>query len=109
VSLWAGSGSPGPFGTARNDPGHLAAVERVKDWTRGRFALGEDDTILVTESSPMLPGYPKRETVVCFWSEGTRHHYKVFRPVEEIVADDVPPAWLKNSLALSPGIECACC
>jgi hypothetical protein len=109
VSLWADGGSPGAFGSLRKGPGHLAAVERVKGWTRARFTLGEGDTIVVSESAPSLPGHPPLQTLVCFWCGAMRHHYKVFKPVEEIVADDVPPAWLKESLALSPGIECACC
>src|SRR6266404_4846617 len=26
----------------------------------------------------------------------TRHHFKVFKRVEEVVPDDLPPIWLKN-------------
>ena len=110
MSLWGESAGCAAFGAARKGPAHLAAVERLKDWTRERFALGEGDTVLVTEMAPALPGWPPLETVVAFWpGGGTRHHYRVFKAVEEVVADDVPPAWLKGSLALSGGIECACC
>src|SRR5258706_10014405 len=102
MSLWAGR--------ARKGPGHLDAVERLKDWTRERFALGEDETVLVSEIAPAVPGWPALETVVAFWTaDGTRHHFKVFKPVEEVAPEDLPPAWLKDSLALSEGIECACC
>lgn len=110
MSLWADTGNAGGFGPARKGPGHLEAVERLKDWTRGRFALGAGDTVIVTEAASRIPGCPPLETVVAFWTDGgTRHHFKVFKPLEHVVVDDVPPAWLKDSLGLSEGIECACC
>ena len=110
MSLWADSGNAGAFSPARKGPGHLASVERLKDWTRERFALEGDDTVLVTEIAQSLPGCPPVATLVAFWTGGgTRHHYKVFKAVEDVASDDVPPAWLKGSLALSEGIECACC
>jgi hypothetical protein len=88
----------------------LEAAESLKDWTRERFALLERETVLVTERNSALPGCPPRETVVAFWTEdGTRHHFKVFKPMEDVAPEDLPPAWLKDSLALSEGIECACC
>jgi hypothetical protein len=46
---------------------------------------------------------------VAFWTEDTRHHFKVFKPVEEVAADDLPPAWLKRALADTEGIGCECC
>ena len=110
MSLWTDAGIPGAFGPERRGPEHLAAVERIKDWTRARFALGDADTVLVTESATRLPGYPPRETVVAFWgADGRRHHFRAFKPAHEVVEEDVPPAWLKESLTLSQGIECACC
>ena len=110
MSLWAEPASSGTFGAARKGPAHLAAVERLKDWTRERFALDEGDTVVVSELAPALPGWPPLETVVAFWTgSATRHHYRVFKAVEDVAEDDLPPAWLKGSLALSGGIECACC
>ena len=110
MSLWTDAGNAGAFGAARKGAVHLTAVEQLKDWTRSRFALGAEDTVMVTEVASTLPGFPPVETVVGFWTgDGVRHHYKVFKPVEDVVAADVPPAWLKESLALSAGIECACC
>ncbi len=88
----------------------LEAAESLKDWTRERFALLERETVLVTERDSPLPGCPPRETIVAFWTaDGTRHHFKVFKPMEDVAPEDLPPAWLKDSLALSEGIECACC
>jgi hypothetical protein len=47
---------------------------------------------------------------VAFWTEtDTRHHFKVFKPLAEVVADDLPPAWLKNALADVEGVGCECC
>jgi hypothetical protein len=111
MSLWAGTGASGArFGGARKGPGHLDAVERLKDWTRERFALAGEETVLVSEIASELPGFPPRETIVAFWTlDGTRHHFRIFKPVEGVAEDDLPPAWLKDSLALSQGAECACC
>jgi nitrate reductase delta subunit len=111
MSLWADSANPGGrFGSVRKGPAHVEAVRRVKDWTRSRFQLAEEETIVVTELAPSLPGFPPLETVVAFWTaDGTRHHFAIFKPMENVVAADIPPAWLKDSLALSEGVECACC
>src|SRR3954468_14957485 len=99
MSLWAdASRSSAAFGAMRKGVAHLEAVERVKDATRTRFALEASDTILVTESQPALPGFPPHETKVVFWNaKATRHHFKVFKPVEDIVDADIPPAWLRDS------------
>ena len=95
---------------SRHGETHLLAVERLKDWTRGRFVLTPDETVLVTENPTSLPGYPPIATLVAFWTtDGTRHHFKVFKPVEEIVEEDFPPPWLKASLAYSEGMSCPCC
>lgn len=111
MSLWADPGNPGAkFGSSRKGPGHLEAVERLKDWTRGRFALAADEVIVVSEMAGSLPGFPPLTTVIGFWTvEGTRHQFKVFKRVEEVVESDLPPAWLKDALAASEGIECECC
>ena len=111
MTLWADAGDPGArFGSSRKGPAHVDVVERLKDWTRRRFDLGAPDVVMVSENARSLPGFPPRETAVSFWTvDGTRHHFKFFKPVEEIIEDDLPPAWLKESLALSEGGECACC
>ena len=89
---------------------HLDAVARVKDWTRERFALGEAEVVMVSEVASKLPGYPPLQTAVSFWTEGRqRHHFTVFKRVEEVEESDIPPAFMKSALALSDGIACACC
>ena len=91
-------------------PEYVAALDRVKAWTRERFKLPADTTIFVAEVSCALPGCPPRETVVAFWTDNdTRHQFKVFKPVAEVVADDLPPAWLKSGLVALDGFGCDCC
>jgi len=94
------------FGSARNGPEH---AERVRGWTRAHFGLPDDDTIMVAEVTCAVPGCPPLETVVAFWIESQRHHFKVFKPVEEVAEDDLPPAWLKSALADTEGFGCECC
>jgi hypothetical protein len=101
------------FGTLKKGEQHLQAAERIKEWTRERFSLPEDAAILVTELTCTVPGCPPLETVVAFWSDHkTRHDFKIFTPIEQIVEDDLPPAWLKSSLISDDdedGLGCPCC
>ena len=83
---------------------------RVKLWTRERFGLSDDASVLVAEVACTLPGCPPRETVVAFWTEGDkRHSFKIFKPASEVVEDDIPPSWMKNALADSETIGIGCC
>jgi hypothetical protein len=89
---------------------HREALARVREWTRARFALGEDAAILVAEVACGLPGCPPRETVVAFWTvDAQRHHFKVFKEVAEVVEDDLPPAFMLDALADRDGFGCDCC
>ena len=91
-------------------PEQLAALDRVREWTRERFKLGDDAAILVSEVTCALPGCAPIETVVAFWTDAdTRHHFKVFKPLAEVVADDLPPAWMKNALIAVEGEGLECC
>jgi hypothetical protein len=85
------------------------ALDRVKEWTRARFRLGEDAAILVAQVSCQLPGCAPLETVVAFWSDEQRYRFKVFKPVEEVLPDDLPPAWFKDALADTGDLGCECC
>lgn len=93
----------------RKSPERSAALDRVRDWVRGRFGLADDTTVMVAEVACALPGCPPLETVIAFWSEGRRHHFKVFKPVAEVVCNDLPPAWYKGALAVPDDFECTCC
>ncbi len=105
----AAAGRPRRIGFARNERVDGAVLERVREWTRARFALGDDVTVMVAELACTLPGCPPRETVVAFWTApDRRHHFKIFQPTADIVSDDLPPAWLKDALVVAEG-DCDCC
>ena len=95
--------------SSKKRPELLQALDRVTEWTRERFKLPQDAAILVSEVSCALPGCPPLETVVAFWTENGRHQFKLFTPVEEVVPDDLPPAFMKNALVAIEGIGCECC
>jgi hypothetical protein len=97
------------FGFRRKPAGQAAAAEAVRAWTRARFGLGDDATVMVAEVSCAVPGCPPLETLVAFWTPKGRHHFKVFKPLSEVAADDLPPAFLKDALADIEGIGCECC
>jgi hypothetical protein len=90
-------------------PGHGAAVDRVRGWVRERFKLADDETIMVSQVSCAIPGCPPIETLVVFWTAAGRHHFKVFKPLAEVVEDDLPPAFMKNALVALEGVDCDCC
>lgn len=90
------------------------ACNTVEALVRARFALAGDVHVVVDERAPTLPGCPPWETVVDFWTDladgsTLRHHCKVFKPAAEVVADDLPPYWMKPALAVSPNYACDCC
>jgi hypothetical protein len=98
------------IGAFRQSPEHLAALGRVKAWTRERFRLRDDATIMVSEVTCALPGCPPLETAIAFWTENDqRHHFKVFKPVADVVSDDLPPSWMKDALVAVEGVGLECC
>ena len=87
-----------------------AAFDRVQAWVRERFSLAPDNAVLVSEVVCALPGCPPLETVIAFWTgNAVRHHHKVFKPVQQVVAEDLPPYWMKDALAVPPDWACDCC
>ena len=83
----------------RSDPDRLEATRRIKAWTRERFSLDDDAVIAAAQVACPVPGCPPIETIVVFWTgDGTRHRFKVFKPIAEVVYDDVPYAWLLGAL-----------
>lgn len=97
------------LGLTRKSPGESVATDRVRDWTRARFALGADETVMVSEIACAMPGCPPVETHAVFWTRAGRHHFKIFKPLGEVVADDLPPAFLKNALVWTGDLACGCC
>ena len=85
------------------------ALNRLRDWTRARFTLPDDTTVMASEVSCAVPGCPPVETHVIFWTALGRHHFKVFKPVAEVTEDDLPPAFMKNAMIALEGLDCDCC
>ena len=97
------------FASVRKSPERLRAIERVNQWTRARFSLPHEAAISVVEVSCSLPGCAPRETVVMFWIAEQRYQFRLFKPVAEVVLDDLPFAWLKDALAAQEGVGWDCC
>jgi nitrate reductase delta subunit len=106
LSGWFSGRSPV---AAKASPEHLAALDRVREWTRRRFKLADDAAILVSEIACNLPGCPPLETAIAFWSDEKRHHFKLFKQVSEIAYDDLPYTWMKDELVVPEGFNCECC
>jgi nitrate reductase delta subunit len=97
------------FASVRKSPERLQAVDRVTQWTRERFRLPKEAAISVAEVACSLPGCASLETVVMFWIAEQRYQFKLFKPVAEVVVDDLPYAWLKDALAVQEGAGWDCC
>jgi nitrate reductase delta subunit len=103
------SASANPLRVFKKPPEHAAALARVRGWVRERFRLDDEAAILVAEVACGLPGCPPIETAIAFWTDRGRHQFKVFKPVAEVTADDLPPSWMKNALVAMEGTEWECC
>jgi hypothetical protein len=88
---------------------HGPALDRVRAWTRARFALADDETVMATQIACSVPGCPPIETHIVFWTALGRHHFKIFKPVAAVAEDDLPPAFMKNALVALEGLDCDCC
>ena len=97
------------LGLKKKSPDRTAAHERVRAWTRGRFKLAHDETVMVSEIACSVPGCPPVETHIVFWTKAGRHHFKVFKPLAEVAVGDLPPAFMKNALVAPEGFDCDCC
>jgi hypothetical protein len=108
-----GEGMPEAFRirpALKRNPEHLAALDRVRAWTRERFRLPEDAAIMVAEVACGLPGCPPLETVVAFWTDtDKRHQFKIFKRVVEVLEDDLPPRFMKNALIVDDDAGLECC
>src|ERR1700746_4052536 len=96
------------LGLTRRTSNDQVANERVREWTRARFAL-TDETVMVSELACSVPGCPPIETHAVFWTAAGRHHFKIFKPLAQVTEDDLPPAFMKNALVALEGFDCDCC
>jgi nitrate reductase delta subunit len=98
------------LGIFKADPGREQAAARVQAWTRERFELSGVCAVMVTELACTRPGCPPLETVVAFWVEDDqRRHFKVFKPLADVIPADLPPAWLKDFLCAERDEQLGCC
>ena len=88
---------------------NTAAADRVREWTRARFALTDDEMVMVSELACSVAGCPPIETHVVFWTLAGRHHFKIFKPLAQVSEDDLPPAFMKTALIALEGFDCDCC
>jgi nitrate reductase delta subunit len=77
------------LGLTKKGPGLSAEQERVRTWTRKHFNLGDEETIMVSELPCSDPGCPPVETNVVFWTQAGRHQFKVYKPLAEVIPDDL--------------------
>jgi hypothetical protein len=101
--------SPFEMRRSRKSSADGAVLDRIRTWTQARFALTEDETVMVSEIACGVPGCPPIETHVVFWTDQGRHHFKVFKPLADVIEDDLPPAFMKSALTWVEGAECSCC
>jgi hypothetical protein len=97
------------LGFIKKDHQSSALIERVRGWTRQRFGLADDETVMVSEIACQVPGCPPIETHLVFWTAAGRHHFKIFKPLATVGEDDLPPAFMKNALLAPEGFDCDCC
>lgn len=96
------------FGQPRADSHALAALANVQDWTRRRFKLAPDAAVLVSEVACRLPLCPPLETAIAFWTEdGARHQFRLYKPIAEVVYDDI--GWLIGTPSSHDGAAWECC
>ena len=76
-------------GMTKRGADRSAEQERVLAWTRDRFKLDDDEAVMVSELPCSDPGCPPVETHLVFWKQGGRHQFKVFKPLAEVVPDDL--------------------
>ncbi len=97
------------LGFTTKSPDRAAALTRLRGWTKARFALVDEETVMVSELACSVPGCPPIETHIVFWTAAGRHHFKIFKPLVQVGEDDLPPAFMKNALVALEGFECDCC
>lgn len=82
---------------------HMAAM------VRAHFGLSDAWVVTVAELQCQVPGCPPVETVALMWdADGTAHRLRVFRRLDDVAADDLPPRWYLPALVATDD-DCGCC
>ncbi|MGH7140204.1 MAG: nitrate reductase molybdenum cofactor assembly chaperone [Pirellulales bacterium] len=76
-------------GMTKKNPARSDEQERVRTWTQERFKLDDEETIMVSELPCSDPGCPPVETHIVFWTQAGRQHFKIYKPLAEVAADDL--------------------
>lgn len=79
---------------------------RVETLVRDRFGIPESDLVLVSQDAGDRPGFPPLLTSVVFWKDGTRYRTKIFSPLADIAASDLPVRWLLPALEDTGELDC---
>ncbi len=77
------------LGLTKKGPGLSVEQERVRTWAREHFQLPEEETVMVSELPCSEPNCPPVETHLVFWTQTGRHQFKVFKPLAEVIPDDL--------------------
>ncbi len=88
------------------EQGTLDDLCRVEALVRDRFEVRDSDLILVSQDPGARPGFPPLETNVVFWKNETRYKLKVFAPVADVNASNIPLRWLLPALEDTGENEC---
>lgn len=96
------------LGRTKPDSAFLERLGAIQGWTRTRFKLAGDAAVLVSEVACTVPGCPPLETVVAFWTDDdARHQFKLYKPVAEVIYDDI--GWLMGGAVSHAGAGWDCC
>lgn len=79
---------------------------RVEALVRDRFDVRDSELILVSQDPGARAGFPPLETNVIFWKDEVRYKLKLFAPVAEVTASDIPVRWLLPALEDTGENEC---
>ena len=83
---------------------------RVEHLTRAALRLSASMPVLVREMATAEKGFPPLETRISFWTGNDgEHRWRLFKPMAEVGAGDLPPWWLKEALKVDDIPFCGCC
>ena len=93
----------------RSRKAHHAEVSRLENLIMNQFRLKNSTIVLVEEHWPVEPGFPPRMTVLSFWLNDIRHGVTIFKRLEDVNKNDLPPLWMRDRLEAFEPMGCSCC